>query len=118
MIQEIVIQRLANHLYPVINHSEASEIQLTEKIERILRKYLTVDTCKIVFYEQYDVLDDSGILQFKDADIVRYLTTEDDFEMTFYIDEHEFTISSELYSLLEQQYNFNFHKTLYRIEVW
>lgn len=124
MIQSIKILKVGNHLYPDINHSEAYEIQLSEKIERVLQKYISIhqelngDSCEIVFYEQYDIIADRGILQFKEADIVKYLTTDDDFDLTFYIDDHEFTISSDLYSLLEQQFNFNFHKTLYRIEIW
>lgn len=118
MIQAITILKVGNHLYPDINHSEAYEIQLSEKVERILNKCIHPTECVIVFYEQYDIIADKGVLQFKEEDIVRYLTTNDDFDLTFYVDNHEFTISSDLYNLLEQQFNFNFHKTLYRIEIW
>lgn len=118
MIVSIKIKKIGNHLYPCIDHNEASEIQLSEKIEKVLSKFLHYDECEIVFYEQYDIIADYGVLQFREEDIVRYLTTDDDFDMTFYIDGHEFIISSDLYTLLEQQYNFEFHSLLYRIEIW
>lgn len=118
MIISIKIKKLGNHLYPDINHNDSSEIQLSEKVERVLHKFLNIDECEIVFFEQSDIVSDFGILQFKEEDIVRYLNTNDDFDMTFYIDDHEFIISSDLYTLLEQQFNFNFHKNLYRIEIW
>lgn len=118
MIVSIKIKKIGNHLYPCIDHNEASEIQLPEKIEKFLSKFLRYDECEIVFYEQYDIIADYGVLQFKEEDIVRYLTTDDNFDMTFYIDGHELTISSDLYTLLEQQYNFEFHSLLYRIEIW
>lgn len=118
MIQSITIQKLGNHLYPNINHNCLSDIQLSKKIEKILYRHIHISTCEVVFYEQFDIIDNDNILQFREKDIVRYLTTNDDFDIHFYINDHEFIISSKLYSLLESQYNFNFHKTLYRIEIW
>lgn len=118
MIQEITCKLVGNHYYPNIKHNSLDEIVLDSKIERVLDKYKNSEDPKIVFYEQYDIVADFGILQFKEEDIVRYLTTNDEFDIHFYIDNHEFIISSDLYTLLEQQYNFNFHKTLYRVEIW
>ena len=55
---------------------------------------------------------------FNEEDIIRYLTTDDDFDLHFVINNHEFTISSDLYWLLENQFNFNFHKASYRIHIY
>lgn len=117
MIQSIKIKRLGNHLYPDLIHEDPTDLCLDPKIERIISRLGSIES-EIVFYEQYDIVADFGILQFKEEDIVKYLTTDDSFNIHFYIDGHEFTISSELYTLLELQYNFNFHKTLYRVEIW
>lgn len=118
MIVSIKLKKIGNHLYPCIDHESALDIQLSPKVERVLFRFLHGDECEIVFYEQYDILADYGVIQFKEEDIVRYLTTDDTFDLTCYIDGHEFQISSDLYTTLELQYNFNFHKTLYRIEIW
>ena len=119
MIIPIKIKKLANHWYPIIEHNHANELQLNEKIENVLT-WLAKDRdeIEIVFYEQYDVIVDLGNFEFNEEDINRYMTTNDDFDMRFYIDGHEFLLSSDLYSLLEQQYGFDFHSNLYRIEIW
>lgn len=117
MIQSVKIKKLGNHFYPDIQHDCFFDLHLDEKIEKFLCK-LQRDEIEVIFYEQYDIIADFGILQFKEEDIVKYLTTDEDFDIHFYIDNHEFIVSSDLYSLLEQQFNFNFHKTLYRMEIW
>lgn len=119
MIIPIKVKKLANHWYPIIYHNNSSELQLDEKLEHVIQWLAKErDEIEIVFYEQYDVLANLGNLEFNEEDINRYMTTDDDFDLRFYIDGHCFLISSDLYSLLEQQYNFEFHKNIYRIEVW
>lgn len=119
MIIPIKIKKFANHWYPIICHNNASELQLNEKLEHVIQWLAKErDEIEIVFYEQYDVLANLGNLEFNEEDINRYMTTDDDFDLRFYVDGHCFLISSDLYSLLEQQYNFEFHKNIYRIEVW
>jgi hypothetical protein len=46
------------------------------------------------------------------------LTTDDNFDIRFVVNEHEFLISSDVYWLLENQFNFNFHKTSYKIHIY
>lgn len=119
MVIPIKIKKLANHWYPVVEHNNANEIQLDERVENIL-VWLAKDRdeIEIVFYEQYDIIADLGNFEFNEEDINRYMTTNDSFDMRFYVDEHEFLLSSDLYTLLEQQYEFDFHINLYRIEIW
>lgn len=119
MVIPIKIKKLANHWYPIVEHNNANEIQLDERVENILA-WLAKDRdeIEIVFYEQYDIIADLGNFEFDEEDINRYMTTNDAFDMRFYVDGHEFLLSSDLYSLLEQQYEFDFHINLYRIEIW
>ena len=113
----LTLRKVGNHYYPCIIHECFEEIQLDPKLERVL-DLLKQSDINVTFYGQYGVVPNTMVLQFNDEDILRYLTTADDFDIRFYINNHEFFISSYLYTLLEEQFNFNFHKTLYRIEIW
>ena len=116
---EISIKKLGNHWYPAIMHDDPYDLKLDEKIEEYLSK-LDKDATgqlKLQFFEQYSYID-GPILQFDEQDINRYMITDDDFDLNCYIGEHQFVISSRLYFLLEAQFNFNFHETIYRIELY
>lgn len=108
------------HWYPCINHEVGYIIGFDEKID----KYLDIlDTNKfeelnVEFEEVGVIFDGCNIIYPNEEDIVRYLTTDDDFDLRFVVNGHEFKISSELYWLLENQFNFNFHKTSYRIYIY
>ncbi|MBQ8132603.1 MAG: hypothetical protein IJ193_08940 [Bacilli bacterium] len=118
MNYRIRFKKLGSHWYPDIEHSDPYSLILDEKVEKCLNlfnksKSGILDIC---FWETYTIIDDATIM-FEDSDILRYLTTEDDFNLSFYIDDHKYLISSNLFYLLELDYNFNFHKTFYRIEI-
>ena len=72
----------------------------------------------VEFEEIGIIFEGINIVYFNENDIVRYLTTDDDFNIRFIINGHEFNISSDLYWALENQFNFNFHKTSYKIHVY
>lgn len=119
MNTKITIKRIGNHWYPDIQHDYPEDLILDEKIEKMLT---LLDSSKsdcliIYFYEQCEILD-SNTIQFNEADMVKYLTTGEDFNVSFYIGDHEFKISSRLLALLEYLYNFNFQDSLYRIDIW
>lgn len=87
---------------------------LDEKIERSLTamdKYHD-GIINIKLSEQSTILYGT-ILQFRDEDLTRFFTTTDDFDFIVYIGERTFPVSSALYSLLEDLFNFNFHKITY-----
>ena len=114
----LAFKKLANHWYPEISHDYLDDIRLSEKIEKFLsiidknnNEYVT-----ITMYEQDCYIEDST-LQFGDDSLCRYFTTNDDFDMNIWINDHKFVISSDLYSILEQIYEFKFHENIYRIEV-
>lgn len=56
-------------------------------------------------------------IQFKDEDIWKWLNTTATFTVTIYIGDHEFEVSTLLMDLFEEQFNTNFHKTLYSINL-
>lgn len=119
MIQKITFKKLGNHWYPCLDHNHLSDLSIDPVFERlfnIMDKYKEERMC-VYLYEESSIIIDEGLIQFTEEDILRYLTTNDDFIMDLYIEDHKFSISSKLYQLLEQNYNFNFHKYTYRIEV-
>lgn len=117
MNTQIEFKKLGNHWYPSIEHENIEEIQLDQKVERVLTMLASTnefDTEKVSIWinEQNTILCDNTI-QFRDEDLNRYFTTNDDFDFIVYIGDKAFPISSTLYSLLEELFNFNFHNTLY-----
>lgn len=60
---------------------------------------------------------EKNTIQFKDEDIRKYLTTNATFSISVYIDDHEFEVSTLLIDLFESQFNTNFHKNLYSINL-
>ena len=120
MTIRIDVKKLGNHWYPSINHHDPNDLSLDPKMERLLSKLDIDKEGKISIYltEQSSIIQFKGIIQFLEEDIVKYLTTEEEFIMNLYIDNTHFYISSELYSLLEELFHLDFHKNLYKIELW
>lgn len=115
---KILFKKIGNHWYPSINHDSLEEICLNPKIERIfsILNKTKSETISIQIEEQNTILYPNTI-QFRDEDLNRYFTTNDEFNFILYIGNKEFPISSTLYSLLEDLFNFNFHKTVYSCEI-
>lgn len=112
----IIVKKVGNHWYPNLEHDDPSEIALSPKIDRLLT-LLDKDhlgELHFVLSEVHSWLSINTI-QFDDDDIWRYLNTNDDFDLTIYIGDHEFEVSSSLIDLFESQFNTNFHKNLYNI---
>lgn len=112
----LTFKKLANHWYPEIPHDSLDDIRLCENIEKWL-SHLDQDLddkVEISLYDQNCYIEDST-LQFSDSSLCRYFTTNDDFELDFWIGERQFTITSSLYTILENQFQFNFHDTTYNI---
>ena len=118
MNTRITVKKVGNHWYPDIQHEFADEIELDEKVERVL-KFLDKNhfgELEFYIYEQDIILDD--IILFDEDDVLRYMITDDDFDIRIYIRGHEFLISSDLYYLLELQFNFDFQNNYYKIELY
>lgn len=115
----IVVKKVGNHWYPDINHDYPEDLILDEKIEKIFSmadKY-QYGIINLYFFEQREIIE-SGTLQFDETDMIRFLTTDDDLQVSFYINDHRFQVSSNLLALLESQYKFNFQDNFYRIDFW
>ena len=115
MNYKFTAKKLGQHWYLDINHESPLDITLDEKIEKYFNLFKK-DTVSFILYEIHSIVDNNTIF-FEEEDIVRYLTTNDYFLIRFWIRDHEFSISSDMYYLLEGQSNMNFHKTMYTIEI-
>ena len=112
------IKKVGNHWYPSIEHDSPDEITLNEKIEKLL-SVIDVENkgeLEILLYEIHSWTN-KGTIQFNDEDMWRWLNTTDLFDIRVYIRDYEYTISSLLIDLLEDQFNMDFYDTLYSIEI-
>ena len=114
------VKLVGNHWYPCISHDYYSDIKFNRKIDRFLN---TIDIfnggeLNIEFEELGSIFEGPNIIFFAEEDIVRYLTTNDYFSLKFTINNYTYEINSDLYFLLEQQFNFNFHKNSYKIHIY
>lgn len=112
----LTFKKLANHWYPEIPHDSLDDIRLCKNTEKWL-SHLDTDnngSITIGLYDQNCYIEDST-LQFGDDSLCRYFTTNDEFDLDFWIGNRKFTISSTLYTILENQFQFNFHDTTYNI---
>lgn len=122
MYFRLKFKKFANHWYPEVPHDSLSDIALCPKTERMLtildrRKGYEDGEVELAFIEEFGVISDHDILQFEEPDITRWFTTSDYFEMKVWINDYKFIISSDLYSILEQVYQFKFHENIYRVEL-
>lgn len=115
MNYKLTIKKLGHHWYLDVDHDSPCDLEMDPKIDKILNR-TGKSEINFILYEIHSIIDDNTIF-FEEEDIVRYLTTNDYFSIRFWIRDHEFTINSDLYWLLERQYNMNFHKTMYTIEL-
>lgn len=112
----LTFKKLANHWYPEIPHDSLDELKLCENSEKWLSRLDrdNDDVVTIGFYDQNCYIEDST-LQFGDDSLCRYFTTNDDFDLDFWIGNRKFQLSSSLYTILENQFQFNFHDTTYNV---
>ena len=116
------IKKVGNHWYPCVNHDYGSDISLDEKIERILNIFSCffggTETFTIELEEIPLIMEDLNLIYFDESDITRFYTTNDDFDLRFEINNHEFKLSAYLFSCLENQFHVNLHETLYKLHIW
>ena len=116
----IELAKLGNHYYPKLNHDDPNDLKLDPKFDRMLNMINKDDyySPTIYLYEIQSIMPNEGILKINDEDITRYLTTNDDFNLRVTVNNHQFQLSSKLYTLLEKNLNLDLCKTLYKIEIW
>lgn len=118
----IKLKKVGNMWYPCVQHNATYNITLCNNATRWLNtfckhKILSPEDIELEFEEIGVEISGINIIYFYEEDITRYLTTDDYFDMRFRINGYTYTITSDLYMLLEEQYHFNFHKTSYKIHI-
>ena len=117
----LTFKKLGNHWYLDIPHDNPEDLILDRRIELMLNR---LDVWKegivtnISLICQSGFIDNEGLIQFDDNDLLRYFTTDDDFIMALYINGHKWSISSRLYSLIEQRYKLDLHELVYKISIF
>ena len=117
----LTFKKLGNHWYLDIPHDTPEDLILDRRIELMLNR---LDVWKegiitnISLIYQPDFIDNEGLIQFDDKDLLRYFTTNDDFIMALYINGHKWSISSRLYFLIEQKYKLDLHELVYKISIF
>ena len=114
----IIIKKLGNRWYLDINHLDPSDILFNDKLCKVFNLFDKNNNGKLYIHliEEYSIIYQNTIF-INDEDLLRYFTTMDSFDVRFMISDHEFSISAEMYNVLECELNLNFHKTCYRIEI-
>ena len=114
----IKAKKLGNKWYLDINHLDPIDIAFDDKICKVFTLYDTynIGELEIELTETYSIVYNNTIF-INDKDLLRYFTTSDDFDIRFTVRDHEFSISSNMYNLIESCFNPNFHKTYYTIEI-
>lgn len=118
---QLIFKKVGNHWYLDIEHDNPQDLILDPVLERFLssRDSLNLGIVdNIYLVEQNGFIEPEGLLQFTDEDLLRYFTTKDTFKMNIFISNHHFQISSNLYSLLENKYQLDFHISAYRLAVY
>ena len=117
----LTFKKLGNHWYLDIPHDNPEDLILDRRIELMLNR-LDIWKEGIVtngsLICQSGFIDNEGLIQFDDNDLLRYFTTDDDFIMALYINGHKWSISSRLYFLIEQRYKLDLHELVYKISIF
>lgn len=114
------IKKVGNHWYPCIPHPHGTLCELDRKAEFIFNKLdkLKSEELTIELEEQTIFVIEKDTIFFHEQDITKYFTTNDFFQLRIKINNHIYTISSDLYWLLENAYHLNLHDTIYSINIY
>lgn len=116
----VKVIKVGNHWYLNVPHDYEDMINFNKKIDRILNKidFGEFRSLTIRFQESDDLKDKTNRLYFDENDVYQYMTSTDFINMRFVINDHEFYINSDVYWILENTFNFDFHKKSYQIEIY
>ena len=115
---QISVIKVANHWYVNLEHIDPITISLPENAERFLN---VLDTFKegIVHFTLREVHSfiDSNTIEFVEEDILRYVETDDNFNLRVYIGNRLFLFSSDLIYQLETKLDICFLDNLYSLDL-
>ena len=114
---EVNFRKLGNHWYLDIDHNDPRDLVLYDKVERVLD---LIDAYKfghvsIYIVQQGIIIHTLGLVEFKDSEITRYISSDCPFNMTVKIDGHDFIISSKILKLIEANYDVDIARDIYRL---
>lgn len=118
---QLTFKKIGNHWYLDIEHDNPQDLILDPVLERFLSRLDSLNigiVDNVYLVEQTGFIEPEGLLQFTDEDLLRYFTTKDIFKMNIFISNYHFQISSNLYSLLENKYQLDFHISAYRLTIY
>lgn len=115
MNYQLTAKRLGHNWYLDVDHLDPYDIKFNDKICKVFNLF-NCDQLVLELKEVYTIVDNNTIF-LNDEDLLKYFTTPDSFEMRFLIRDHEFSISTEMFNVIEYYYNPNFHKTCYTLEI-
>lgn len=118
---QLIFKKVGNHWYLDIEHDNPQDLILDPVLERFLSRLDSLNigiVDNVYLVEQTGFIEPEGLLQFTDEDLLRYFTTKDIFKMNIFISNYHFQISSNLYLLLENKYQLDFHISAYRLAVY
>lgn len=98
---------------------DAKDLVLPEKFNRYLN-YINrenKDTIYVELFEQDAIVIKEGLVEFTDEDLTKYFTTAEDFNMTVFINKRKFTISTRLFTLLEENFELGLGQNIFRLVV-
>ena len=112
------VKKIGNHWYPNLKHDNLDDLSIDEKFEKILTILDKENKGELEFliYEVHTWLNETTI-EFNDEDMWRWINTADAFDLRIYLHDYEYTVSSSIIDLLEDQYSMAFYNTLYSIEL-
>lgn len=120
MVIRIDFKKVGNHWYPCLKHDDPNDLCLEPKVERLLSKIDYVGFGSVTMYvkQSHSIIGSKGIVQFTDDSIRRYLQTDESFLMSMYIDDYHYQISTELFTLLENEFGLDLYHNFYQLELW
>ncbi len=114
----IKVKKVGNHWYPNLKHDDPINLMLDPKIEKLLNLLDKNNLGELNFaLSEVHTWLEPNTIQFRDTDILKWLTTTDVFTIKVFIRDHEFEVSTLLMDSFEEQFSTNFYKTLYSIEL-
>ena len=115
----IKVKKLGNHWYPSLKHDDPIDLMLDPKLDKLLTFLDKNQTEELEFLlSEVHSWVEPNTIQFNEEDIWKWLNTTITFPIKMYIENHEFEVSTLLLDLFEEQFNTNFHKTLYCINLY
>lgn len=118
-IKKLDFRKVGNHWYPCVNHLFPEQIKLDFSIENYFNQLNKLQLEKIsICFSEACYCDEENIIQFEETDILKYLTSDEIFDIRFYVDNNSFKVSSNLFLLLENEFDFAFNETVYTLELW